>query len=112
MYINNITNDNYNEEELVSLLSAHKQTSLLEYISNADDKIKSALLNQLSEIDWSFLRQSNRHEQTKDTSPINITSVAQISENSIMYEQTGLKAIREGKLALVLLAGGQGTRLG
>ncbi len=112
--MNNIsTNTLSSYDEAREKLIKYNQKKLNEYIDSLEntDK-KSKLLSQLSKIDWSFMEPHKSYSQTEDISPMDILLSDSVEKKKDMYEEIGIQAIKDGKLALVLLAGGQGTRLG
>lgn len=93
------------------LLAQHGQEHLLKYANQLSYEELLKLTNQINEIDWSIFTDNAKSETSNSfIEPIHVPS--DIKENEELYRTTGLKAIREGKLCLLLLAGGQGTRLG
>ena len=75
----------------------------------------AALLAQLNKIDWSVLDHVERKETVNERgvfAPLAAVEIGEIKTRADEFRSLGLKAIREGKVGAVLLAGGQGTRLG
>ena len=103
-----------NTDKLLDKLKLYNQEHLLQYIDSLTDNETETLYKQIDNIDWSFLESLNKIKDS-DTSviqPINALSIEDIKLSADVYKHSGLKAIKEGKLCLLLLAGGQGTRLG
>ena len=74
-----------------------------------------ALKAQLDAIDWSVLEQIERKETVNERgvfAPLEAVETDEIERRRDEFHELGIKAIREGKVGAVLLAGGQGTRLG
>ena len=90
------------------------QEHLLEYYDNLTETEQNQLLTDISKTDFGVLKNiTNRHVKMQGKiSPIDSVSLAEIAQNREQYEREGLKLLSEGKVAAVLLAGGQGTRLG
>lgn len=89
------------------------------YIRAAMDKNtpeeNEALKERLDGIDWSVLNHVNRKETVNERgvfAPLEAVEIAEIQARAAEFRQIGLSALREGKVGAVLLAGGQGTRLG
>ena len=51
-------------------------------------------------------------KQIQMLAPLYATTIAEIENNRTRYTETGIQAIQKGKVGAVLLAGGQGSRLG
>ena len=104
-----------NYEEAVSLLKKHGQEHLLKYYGELNEEEKRDLLNDIEKLNFSVTDNININGAKKpdgDLSPCKAVSLADIEKNRAQYEAEGLKLLKEGKAGAVLLAGGQGTRLG
>ncbi len=104
--------------EIKALLKKYGQEHLLNNYDNLDDKAKVELINQIQSIDFDLM--NNLYKTTKENktnsndkiTPIDYMDKFKLNDKYKYYENIGKKAIKEGKLAAVTMAGGQGTRLG
>ena len=105
-------------EEIKAILKKYGQEHLLNHYDKLDDVHKQKLLEEIENIDFelvdSLYRSTEKKEKsTKDEiTPIDYLDKYKLNEKYKYYENIGKKAIKEGKLAAVTMAGGQGTRLG
>ena len=97
--------------EIKQLLEEKGQIQLLRFYDKLDDKEKSVLLNQIENIDWNSISPEEADEEG-EIEPIEGVSCQEIRKNSEMFFKIGSEQVKSGKVAAVLLAGGQGTRLG
>ncbi len=103
-----------NTDKLLDKLKFYNQEHVLRYVNSLTVTETETLYQQLENVDWNFLESLDKRKDS-DTSfiePINALSIEDIERSKSEYKLTGLNAIKEGKLCLLLLAGGQGTRLG
>lgn len=95
-------------------LEKYNQLHLLNYYDSLSADAQKSLLAQIDDINFDILdilEQKQEPEQVH-TVPIKALQIDEIKAKETTYRQTGLTSIKNGELALVLLAGGQGTRLG
>ncbi len=103
------------DKELLNVLKEHGQEHIYEAYQKLDDKGKAKLAAQIGKIDWSIVAMADNKELAQERGklePLSALETDQIEADKEKYEKTGLQAIRAGKVGAVLLAGGQGTRLG
>jgi len=104
-----------NLEETRKKLEKYNQGHLLRYYSALPQKEQAALLQQISETDFSVITRIGKKEAAKkesSISPIAAMTLEEIDADKANYTKIGMEAIRSGKVGAVLLAGGMGTRLG
>lgn len=102
-------------QDLIKFLKQKGQEHLLEYLSRLEPEKQENLIVQLADFDWSLLELLDHNEQVTQRghfSPMKALEVNEIIAHHNEYEEIGLEAIRKGEIAAVLLAGGQGSRLG
>ncbi len=103
-------------EQAERLLKEKGQEQLLRFYEELNGAERSRLLEGIEKIDWSFEDVLKNPEDLsgkgRDIRPIEGMSLKDIKERREEFFAAGAEAIRSGKVAAVLLAGGQGTRLG
>lgn len=102
-------------EEALQKLSPAGQEHLLQYYEELDPQQKKDLLAQIEALDLSLLALTGDgagEAQEGKLEPMGAVTREEIEAKRDQYEQKGLEAIRACRVGAVLLAGGQGTRLG
>ena len=103
-------------EQAQALLTKKGQTQLLKYYDELDAQGKANLLTAIENINWDFedalANPVDMSGKDRDIKPIAGLRQAQIQARKAEFEEIGVEAIKSGKVAAVLLAGGMGTRLG
>ncbi len=90
------------------------QLHVLDYYEELTTEEKEILISQIMETDFEVLKyyKNNTTNKKGKITPLAAMQLAELEENKEKYTATGLKVIKAGKVAAVLLAGGMGTRLG
>ena len=99
-------------QKATALLRKLDQTHLIRYMETLEPDMQSAMAAQIAELDLSVLNAENASESRGCFEPLYATTLDKIAANRERYTETGLEAIRAGKVGAVMLAGGQGSRLG
>ena len=102
--------------ETKEILKKYGQEHLLKYYDQLDEKQRRSLIAQIEGIDFDLLRHiedGGMETEKGEITPLeDAVTIEDIKENRDRFESIGINAIKEGKVAALLLAGGQGTRLG
>lgn len=104
---------NYNEAR--EKLEKYGQLHVLKYYDELNDTEKKDLLDQIEDTDFSILDNCKKLGMSANRGvfePLAALQVPEIEKRSEEFRQIGVKTLKEGKVAAVLLAGGMGTRLG
>ena len=104
-------------EEALALCATHGQEQLLRHWDALDENAQSGLLEQLAALDFdrvsllsSLLKEKAEGASVGDPSPADVTRMKE--EPSAGAHERGEDALRAGQVGAVLVAGGQGSRLG
>ena len=108
----------HNIEEIRNKKKKYNQEHLLNFYDEMEENKQNKLLEQIENIDFELIK--SLYDKTKDgiknedanIEPIDFIDKYKLNEDYKYYEEIGEKAIKAGKLAVVTMAGGQGTRLG
>ncbi|WP_026520031.1 UTP--glucose-1-phosphate uridylyltransferase [Butyrivibrio sp. FCS006] len=104
-----------NLEEAKKKLETFGQEHVLKYYDELTDAEKQELLTQIDETDFAVLencKNLGKSEGRGQFSPLAAMQVSEIERRKDEFAAAGIKALKEGKVAACLLAGGMGTRLG
>ena len=96
-------------------LEEYGQLHVLKYYDELNEEQKAQLLQQVEDTDFSVLQYVEHKDaalEIKEISPIAAMELDEVEARREEFTQIGLDAVRQGKVAAVLLAGGMGTRLG
>lgn len=102
------------KDNLRNTLIKHGQKHLIKRIEMLSDNEQAELSKKIDDIDWSFMDylSTNDKKAQGDIQPMNAMSISDIDRHREHFSDVGIQAISDGRLCLLLLAGGQGTRLG
>lgn len=104
---------NYNEA--LEKLNSCGQEHVLKYYGELSEKSQKSLLSQIEKLDMSLLNcfsQKDISGKRGTFKPLGAVTTEEVKQRYDEFSQSGINAIKNGKVAAVLLAGGQGTRLG
>ncbi len=97
-------------------LKEYGQEQVLRFFDEITAEEQQQLLNQIDNTDFDVIkvcREAGNIEQSRGTiTPIPVMDTNEIDANRQQYTNVGVKAIKDGKVGAILLAGGMGTRLG
>jgi UDP-N-acetylglucosamine/UDP-N-acetylgalactosamine diphosphorylase len=106
-------------QAIIERVYAHDQGHIFRFWDDLDELQQTDLLSQIDLIDFSllsrFIEQASTGEEEKyegTLEPPEVMTLAQRKENDQEARQIGEAALAAGDVAAVLVAGGQGTRLG
>lgn len=104
------------KKEVLENLKKYNQEHLIKYYDELTDDKKKILEEDLEKLDFSYIDifngMSEYNDKTIEYEPIESLKIAEINNRKEEFDRAGIAALKECKVGAVLLAGGQGTRLG
>ncbi len=101
------------KEEAIEKLGRYGQEHALRFYDELDEDQQRLLLAQIEDTDLEVLTHYKEKNAARgEFSPIKTMQLDEIEARRDELKAAGVKTIREGKVAALLLAGGMGTRLG
>ncbi len=101
------------------ILKMYNQEHLLQFYNELTEVQKSNLLNQIMSINFEEIlylyekSKTNVLDTTEEAEPVKYMIKDNLKDNKLKkFTNSGIKAIKSGKVGVITLAGGQGTRLG
>ena len=91
------------------------QEHVLKFYDDLDAAGKKALIDQIGETDFTICENADRLGEVDVRgvfSPLGAMQIPEIRAQESAFRESGLAALRDGRVGCVLLAGGMGTRLG
>ncbi|MDE6667625.1 MAG: UTP--glucose-1-phosphate uridylyltransferase [Clostridia bacterium] len=102
-----------NYERSKIYLEERGQEHLLNYYGELTEEEQAQLLKDIEITNFSVLKKLDKStKKVGKITPIDAVTVEDIKRRRLQFENVGLNFLHEGKVAAVLLAGGQGSRLG
>lgn len=100
--------------DIKNLLKDMGQQQLLRYEDELSTEELHSLEKQIARLDFSYLKELDKKEVVSEgeITPIKAITTEEIEEKKEYFEKIGIQALARGEVALVLVAGGMGTRLG
>ena len=105
-------------EQANEILKKYNQEHLLNFYDNLENDKKEELLNQIININFEQLENLYKNINNVQNSKAEIKPIEYIDKEKLTEEQKekyynkGIDIIKQNKFAVVIMAGGQGTRLG
>lgn len=106
-------------KEIIPILEKYEQTHLIKFYDELDEQEKDELIDQIKHTNFEFLNKLYINSFKNDIigsdriKPIEYYSKFSMkTEDAQKYIQIGEEIIKSGKLAVITLAGGMGSRLG
>ena len=102
-------------QDIKKLLEKRGQEHLISVLDTLNRQERNSLIEQISSIDWNMVALWKNPEDLSGkgrVQPIDGLSLKEVQAKRDEYMRIGKQAIQNGKVGAVLLAGGQGTRLG
>lgn len=103
-----------NKNMAIDKLARFDQLHLLSFYDSLSENSRERLLEQISNLDLTVLERF--HDDAEAVrgkfEPLGALTLDEIKQRESEFREIGLNAIRKGKVGCILLAGGQGSRLG
>ena len=100
-------------ERTLSYLEQRGQEHLLKYYGELNEEERRILLEDIDHTNFSAVANLSLEQKKRGKlSPISAVTAEDIKRRYSQFESVGLDFLSQGKVAAVLLAGGQGSRLG
>lgn len=103
-----------NRTDFEEMLKEYGQEKFLKVFDKMNDVNRQSILEQADMLDFSMVAAADPEAGIRrgTISPIKTLTIEEQEKNAAEYRAIGLKAIHDGKIGALLLAGGMGTRLG
>lgn len=102
-------------EKAKKILEQYNQEHLIKHFDNLSKEKQEILLEQILQIDFKQMKELyNNIGKIAENSDTKIEPISFVEKEKIedeKYFNEGAKIVKDGKLAIVTMAGGQGTRL-
>jgi UDP-N-acetylglucosamine/UDP-N-acetylgalactosamine diphosphorylase len=106
-------------QQVLDWLRQYSQQHILRFWDELSDKQKADFIQQVKSIDFQLLEKLYKKAVTGDSSgknvdvqPTPVITLKERKKHDLEMSKLGEKLLQEGKIAVFLVAGGQGSRLG
>ena len=106
-------------QDAINILKEYKQEHIIKLLEKLDDETRERLIKQINSIDFHQITElynnTKREIEFKESKiePLKYLDKAKLTDaQRKKFDELGTKVVKDGKYAVVTMAGGQGTRLG